>query len=138
MPTDPEVLGFGNLWFAKAFSAARPVDLPSGTRIRVLPPAYFLATKIEAFEHRGKGDFLLSRDIEDLVAVLDGRDEIAAEVENADVDLQSFIAGRFQKWLKVQDFHDALPGLLPSDAASQARIPKIVQRMKAIVDSQPR
>lgn len=138
MPTDPDLLGFGNLWFAKAFSVAQPIDLPSGARIRVLPAAYFLATKIEAFEQRGQGDFLLSRDMEDLVAVLDGREEIGSEVENADAGLLTFIVGRFEKWLKDQDFREALPGLLPPDAASQARIPIIVRRMKAIVDLQPR
>jgi len=76
MPTNPDLLGFGNVWFARAFAAAFDYRLPSGARIRLLPAPYFLATKIEAFEQRGAGDYLLSRDIEDLVAILDGRPEV--------------------------------------------------------------
>ncbi len=56
MPTNPDVLGFGNVWFARAFKAARKVELPSGQRLRLLPAAYFLATKFEAFDHRGGDD----------------------------------------------------------------------------------
>lgn len=135
MPTNPELLGFGNIWFKKAFQAAKHLMLPSGIRIRVLPAPYFLATKIEAFDHRGQGDFLLSRDMEDLVAVLDGRSEIVAEAISADDDLRAFIAERFAEWLRGPDFRDALPGLLPPDEASQARITTIIERMEEITHS---
>ena len=37
MPTNPELLGFGNIWFERAFHAARHLKLPSGAKIRVLP-----------------------------------------------------------------------------------------------------
>ena len=135
MPTNPELLGFGNIWFRRAFKAAKHLSLPTGTRIRVLPAPYFLATKIEAFDHRGKGDFLLSRDLEDLVAVIDGRSEVVPEVSGDDDDLRVFIAERFMKWLGEPGFRDALPGLLPPDEASQARIATIIERMEAIAFS---
>ena len=130
MPTNPELLGFGNIWFKRAFQAAKHLMLPSGIRIRVLPAPYFLATKIEAFAHRGAGDFLLSKDIEDLVAVMDGRSEVVPEVLSAEDELLAFIAERFAEWRKDPNFRDALPGLLPPDAASQARIATLVERMK--------
>lgn len=133
MPTNPELLGFGNIWFARAFPAAKYLSLPSGARIRVLPPFYFLATKIAAFDHRGAGDFLLSGDVEDLVTVLDGRSEIVHEVQNTDSALMIYIAQRFEEWLRDIDFRDALPGLLPPDSASQARVTTIIERMEAIV-----
>ena len=132
MPTDPELLGFGNTWFARAFPAARAFRLPSGAEIRVLPPAFFLATKMEAFHHRGAGDFLLSRDVEDLIVVLDGRSEIVREVQTADTELRVFIAERLADWLRNPEFRDALPGLLPPDAASQARITTIIERIETI------
>lgn len=53
MPTNPQILGFGNQWFSPAFKMAEPVALPSGKRIRMLPAPYFLATKLEAFNDRG-------------------------------------------------------------------------------------
>jgi len=134
MPTDPELLGFGNQWFAQAFSAAHYRRLPSGNTIRVLPSPYFLATKIEAFDHRGAGDFLLSRDVEDVVAIMDGRLEIVKEIKNAENDLRNYLARRLSQWLKNPDFMDALPGLLPPDAASQARVPTIIGRIEMILE----
>ena len=133
MPTDPELLGFGNQWFGKAFKSAHSQSLPSGTKIRVLPAPYFMATKIEAFYHRGEGDFLLSRDVEDVVAVLDGRSEIVKEVHDAEHDLLNYLTRQLSQWLVNPDFLDALPGLLPPDAASQARVPTIIGRIEMIM-----
>jgi hypothetical protein len=92
MPTDPELLGFGNEWFARSFPMATKYRLPSKTEIRVLPSPYFLATKIEAFHHRGGGDFLLSRDVEDIVAVLDGRLEMVKEIQASEQELVSYLS----------------------------------------------
>ena len=132
MPTNPELLGFGNVWFARAFAAAFDFRLPSDSVIRVLPAPYFLATKIEAFDQRGAGDYILSRDVEDLVAILDGRPEVVEEMQAAESDLKEFLAERFAQWMKDPIFMDALPGLLPPDAASQARMAIIIERMKTV------
>jgi hypothetical protein len=40
---------------------------------------YFLACKLAAFRSRGEGDYLMSHDMEDIVAVLDGRPEVVWE-----------------------------------------------------------
>lgn len=51
---------------------AQLIRLPSGKHIRMVSAPYFLITKLEAFDGRGGGDYLLSHDIEDIIAVLDG------------------------------------------------------------------
>jgi len=132
MPTDPKILGFGNRWFTPAFSAAEQVSLPSGVMIRLLPAPYFLATKLEAFEYRGKGDFLLSRDMEDIITVLDGRELIVSEVQAANADLKGYLAKRFSHLLDERLFLDSLPGHLPPDQASQARLSHVIERVKDI------
>lgn len=134
MPTDPDLPGFGNQWFARAFPAAHFLRLPSGITIRVLPSPYFLATKNEAFHHHGAGDFFLSRDVEDVVAIMEGRLEIVKEVKNAENDLRDYVAGRLSQWPKNPDFMDALPGLLPPDAASQARASIIIERVEMMME----
>ncbi|MBW1711187.1 MAG: hypothetical protein JRJ73_15130 [Deltaproteobacteria bacterium] len=136
MPTDPQILSFGNQWFAPAFAAAENFALPSGIRIRLLPAPYFLATKLEAFDYRGNGDYLLSRDMEDIVMVLDGRPEIVSEVKMAESGLKNYLAKRFFELLRDRYFIDALPGHLPPDVASQARLSLIIDRMKAIAKHQ--
>ena len=132
MPTEPKILGFGNRWFYPAYKASEWTTLPSGNKIRLIPATYFLATKLEAFNSRGKNDYLASRDMEDVISVLDGRSEVIAEVHNADKELKEYLASRFSSLLSDRNFLEALPGLLRPDAASQARHDLVIDRMKKI------
>lgn len=52
MPTLEKVLGFSNRWYPHALQSAEAVTLPSGTSIRMISAAMFLATKLEAFAGR--------------------------------------------------------------------------------------
>lgn len=132
MPTDPSILGFGNRWFSDALRASVPATLPFGETLRIVPGPYFLATKFEAFDGRGKGDYVLSRDMEDVVAVLDGRRRIVEEVSGAGEELRNYITRRVSELIRDRAFVDAIPGFLPPDAASQARAKVILAKMKAI------
>jgi len=132
MPTDPDIMGFGNEWYAQAFAAAESVSLPSGEYIRMVPAPYFLATKLAAFDDKGNEDILLSRDMEDIITVLDGRPEIVEEVQKSEKRLRIHLTQRFATLLQDQRFTDALPGYLPSDAASQKRLPALLERIRAI------
>lgn len=71
MPLEENLLGFSNRWYREAMETAVRFDLPSGQRIRVITAPYFVATKLEAFHGRGKGDFLSSHDLVDVITVLD-------------------------------------------------------------------
>lgn len=64
--------------------------------------------------------------------MIDGREELLAEVAASPQDLKGFIVRTFGDLLNDEDFLDALPGHLYPDAASQARVPLIEQRMLAI------
>jgi len=132
MPTHPEILGFGNEWYQPAFDAAVLVALPSGKKIHLVSAPYFMATKLAAFDGRGKGDYMMSHDMEDIVAVLDGRPEIVEEVMNCDQKLSDHIRMRLAALVKDDRFLETLPGHMPGDAGSQARVPIIIQRLKAI------
>lgn len=133
MPTEPGILGFGNRWFKEGFTTAIYSHLPSGQKIRILQPPYFLATKIDAFNYRGDGDYLLSQDMEDIISVLDGRQELVGEIHESAPDLKEYLAQSFSKFMDNRDFIDALPGHLLPDPASQARVKLIVERIKLIV-----
>lgn len=135
MPTHPEILGFGNEWYQPAFNEAEWRALPSGKKIRLVSAPYFLATKLAAFEGRGQGDYMMSHDMEDIVAVLDGRPEIVEEVRICDQKLRDHIRVRLAALVKDDRFLEALPGHMPGDAGSQARVPVIIQRLKAIIGS---
>jgi hypothetical protein len=132
MPTNPEILGFGNPWYQPAFAAAGQATLPSGKAVRMVSAPYFLATKLAAFDGRGHGDYVASHDLEDIVAVLDGRPEVVEEIRQCEPKLREHLVSRFVALLKEPRFLDALPGHMPGDEASQARVPVITERIKAI------
>ena len=135
MPTDPKILGFGNQWFTPAYEASEWTVLPSGKQIRLLPAPYFLVTKFEAFACRGKNNYLMSRDMEDIVTVIDGRPEIVSEIKQASEELKAYLVACCSGLLKERDFLDALPGHLLPDAASQSRSVVVIDRLKAIAES---
>jgi len=59
-------------------------------------PVYFIATKLEAWKGRGKNDPLESRDLEDILNLVDGREELLDEVRGAGADVQAYIADEFR------------------------------------------
>ncbi len=132
MPTESSILGFGNRWYTPAIHHAEVVWLPSGKSIRMVSAPYFLITKLEAFDGRGKGDYLMSHDIEDIVAVLDGRPELIAEVGTAKTELINTLAMRFKDLLMNRRFVDSVSGHMPSDSASQERVGLVLDRIKTI------
>jgi len=136
MPVDEALLGFSNRWYRPLVEHALPMELPTGETIRVASAPYIVATKLEAFNGRGRGDHRMSHDLEDIIVLLDGRPELGAEIASAPNDAREFIAQTFGALLRNPEFVDAIPGYLDPDEASQAREPLIRERMERIRDSQ--
>jgi len=134
MPLDKNVLGFTNRWYRDAHQTAQLLKLPSGVSIRAITAPYFLGTKIEAFLSRGQGDFYASRDLEDVIAVIDGRPSALQEIKAAPADLRAFLAKGMKELLAEKRFLDALPGYLLPDQASQLRLSETIRKLKAIYE----
>lgn len=75
-------------------NSAHRVQLEEDLTIRVVTPAPFLGTKLEAFKGRGKNDYLGSHDLEDVITVIDGRPLLLDEVRHAPRELKSYICQR--------------------------------------------
>ncbi|MGV1926572.1 MULTISPECIES: nucleotidyl transferase AbiEii/AbiGii toxin family protein [Agrobacterium] len=110
MPDDPTILGFGNRWYASGIETAQHYQLSEDLTIRILTPPMFLATKLEAYAGRGNGDLITSRDAEDILLIVDGREELLAEITASDINVRNFIAGQFRELLDQADFDDFLDG----------------------------
>lgn len=132
MPTLEDVLGFSNPWYPLALASAVPVFLPSGVSIRLVTAPVFLATKLEAFDGRGKGEFLFSHDQEDLLAVVDGRASLLEECRASPPELRDYLGKRVAALLTTRAFVDALAGHLPGDAASQERLPELHDKLRRL------
>lgn len=112
VPLDERVLGFANRWYKPGFEAARMATLPSGLSLRHLSAPYFVATKLEAFKDRGNNDVYLSHDLEDIITVVDGREELVVELASAPLEVRDFVAHAFQAVLNRPDFSNVLPGIV--------------------------
>lgn len=132
MPTDEGLFGFGSPWYQEALENSTTQELPSGNQIGMITAPYFLACKLAAFDNRGNDDFMMSHDMEDIVAVVDGRPELVEEIKNATDNLKAHLAERFQALVDNPRFREALPGNMPPDEASQERVPIILDRIKEI------
>jgi hypothetical protein len=132
MPTNPALLGFGSPWYQEALESATWHTLPSGKSIRMITSPCFLACKFAAFDSRGNGDFLMSHDMEDIVAVLDGRAEVVCEIAQSPAGLRHHLVERFHALIENISFRQALSGHMPGDPANQARVPVILARIREI------
>ena len=134
MPTQESILGFSNSWYEPAILHSQRVILPNGKEINQISPAYFLATKLAAFKGRGNNDFLMSHDIEDIVAVLDGRPEIVNDVCGSDDKVRKYLVGEFGNFLKNKVFFLAVEGHLASDESVAQRRELVISRIRSFVD----
>ena len=126
MPPDESILGFSNRWYGALVEHAEPRELPDGTLIQLVSTPYLIATKLEAFRGRGQGDYRFSHDLEDIIILFDGREEVVGEIERAPEDVRTFIMSEFRRLLSDAEFLEAVPEHLAPDAASQARASVIV------------
>ncbi|MGD1971734.1 MAG: hypothetical protein PVF24_08975 [Desulfobacterales bacterium] len=134
MPTDENILGFSNRWYLAAIKNAVKIALAPDLEILMVTAPYFLGTKLEAFFGRGKGDYLASHDMEDIINFINGRAEVWADIKDSEPDLKDFIITSFQGFLEDELFLEALPGHLLPDQASQARRSIILERIEKIAD----
>lgn len=133
MPDD-ETLGFTNRWYALALQTANPINLSDnqGTAsIRLVSPACFIGSKLEAWLGRGNNDPLVSHDLEDLLNVFDGRPELIADIRAADHKLQQYIQEQLQSLLKHPDFEYTVLGM----AGNVERAEIIFQRIETVIQT---
>lgn len=122
MPDNADILGFSNRWYRDAMTTARDFTLTEALTIKLVEPVYFVATKLEAYLGRGNGDALSSHDIEDLINIFDGREEIVAEVSAIDGELRDFIRVQLQALLDDANFEYAVQSATGNNRARESLI----------------
>lgn len=132
MPTKGDVLGFSTEWYAEAFQSAKPFQLPGGPLIRLVTPPYFLATKLTAFHDRGRQDPMISHDLEDIIAVVDGRASLVMELQAAPPGVRAFVAAAWRGLLETGGVPALLEAHLGPDEGSQARAGLVLARIEAM------
>jgi len=134
MPTKESVLGYANTWYHHAVATSSPFVLQRKggppLEIKLVTPACFVATKLEAFRNRGEGD-LMHKDVEDIVAIVDGRSTLATEVGSEDGPLVEYIAAGMRSLLE-SGLEKELRGHLAHDASGDQRLPILLERFRRL------
>lgn len=110
MPDDEAILGFSNRWYGKGIETAIPEKLEETLVIRRLTSPLFVATKLEAYRGRGEGDLIGSRDAEDILLLVDGRQALTEEIAAAEPEIRAYIAEQLAELLKDRSFDHFLQG----------------------------
>lgn len=134
MPLDPDVLGFTNPWYAEGVRRAIDVELSKDLVIRVFPPPLALASKLAAYEDRGQDDPYVSRDLEDVVALLANRPEIVREVIEEEEELRRWIAEHLRAALGTPEARPALQANLPELAWTPGLQELVADRIRVLTE----
>ena len=129
MPDDERILGFSNRWYTAGFSSAQPHKLEEGLTVKLLTPIFFVATKLEAYIGRGNNDPQGSHDMEDILNIFDGREEIVQEIASADTDVRKYIAHQVGMLLENYDFNYAVQS---AARGNKSREELIFERLEAV------
>lgn len=135
MSTNASSVGFTNRWYSEGVKTAiEIVSIPVSVKIFSLP--YFLASKLVAFRDRGNNDYMGSRDMEDIVSLLEVANEALFEniLSEVSQELLFFLKKEFQTLLNTSDFLDCLPGAVFNRASATKSAAAVKQRMQKLID----
>ena len=114
LPVREEVLGWKSRWFEEALKAASVVE-------------------IEAFEDRGRGDFICSTDFEDVICLFNGRTTLVNEII-AEATVCPVLAGKFATYLENPDVEDAVMGFVQTESRPEDRFAAVMTAFRKLAD----
>jgi predicted nucleotidyltransferase len=122
-------LGPCNRWYQKGFNSLHEITI-EGETIQVFSVPYFLATKFEAYNDRGE-DIRTSHDFEDIIYVINNREDIVEEIAKSDADVRQFLQTEIQKVLSNKLLEEILSyHIVPSDF--EYRYPMVIEKLNKI------
>lgn len=122
-----------NPWFAPGYLLKQEVEI-EGQRLQILPLSYFLASKITAYNGRGKNEPRTSHDFEDIVYVLDNRTDIVDQILHAPADVKIFLTSELTAIQRDSVKQEAIMGNLFYESRD-IRFRKIMENIKTIVSN---
>ncbi len=111
-----------NPWFKDGFDHTEVCQLDN-VKIKIMPLAYYLASKFVAFKDRGT-DPRTSHDFEDIVYVLDNRTTLVKDILESKEDVRAFLIAELTAVLNDDSFQEAVKAHL--EPAIQAQRYKII------------
>jgi predicted nucleotidyltransferase len=132
MPTSEDILGFSNRWYKQAFENAMQMTIDKDYEVSIFSAPYFLASKLEAFKHRGKNDGRTSSDFEDIIFVLNNRSVIWDELAETKGELRDYFFQKFRSLLSSPYFEEWIGANL--DYNEQGRVAYILKGLRKLFE----
>ena len=121
-----------NRWYAIGFDSLEEVTI-KGETIQILSAPCYLATKFEAYNHRGEDDYRTSHDFEDIIYVLDNRTTIVEEIKQTDEHIKEFLLEELTMVLKSSYSEEILSAHL-HPLILEERYPMLLRKIHNILD----
>jgi hypothetical protein len=132
MASTDSMRGPTNRWYEVGFDSIQKVEV-KGASIQILSAPCYLATKFEAYNHRGGGDYRTSHDFEDIVYVIDNRITIVDEVCEADKRIKDFLISELEKILNTPYAEEVLSAHL-HPLIQENRYPILLAKINKILE----
>lgn len=129
MPTDPDILGFSNPWYAYGMTNLIRYLLPNGATINLFPAVIFLATKLTAYQNRGE-DPRYDSDFEDIIFLFNNRPDLVSEIRTAEHTVRIYIEYEISRLLDYGNLIEAIQSALGEDAS---RTSLIIEKFQMIL-----
>lgn len=127
-------IGPTNRWYRDALAEAEMHPLAEDLVIRAIRPVHFVATKLEAFRDRGRGDYLASHDLEDILTVLAGLSPLRDQVRRDDSTVARAVRAELIELRMKEAFIDAVPAHFDGDDRGQARADEVLAWLATLTD----
>jgi predicted nucleotidyltransferase len=112
MPDDPGILGFTNRWYKDGIKNSTEYRIDESLTIKIFSAPFYLASKIEVYRQRGIKDKRLSTDFEDIVYVIENRQELLEEVMNSPNPVKEYIVIFSKDMLSEKDTFEAIAAVM--------------------------
>jgi hypothetical protein len=132
MPSEDSSIGPSNPWYKPGLKELEKINLEADLYIFTLPLTYFLATKFSAFRSRGKGDYRISHDFEDIIYITDNRINFVDEIRKSTGAVKEFLQEQYRLVLKDKYKEEIISCHLSS--YSQDRLPLILKKIESILE----
>ena len=129
MPTDETILGFSNRWYSEGILHSIPYEIEKGIVIQILTIPYFIGCKLEALFNRGMQDIRLSKDLEDIVFLLN----YGIKVRTDNQVLNEYISMKCKILLDNPGLKEAIYCVLPAGENDKEFVDNIIQELHEII-----
>ncbi len=127
MPNDENILGFSNSWYKDGIKNKEEINI-AGMKIFIFSLPYFLASKFEAFDGRGKNDPRMSWDLEDIILVIDGIKEFS--LSGTQGRLRTYLSKMGSLCTKSELMQESISGFLNNN---RIKVNKVNDRLKSLI-----